>query len=143
MKSLQIASIAIPVLFMGACNTTKKSVDTSVSDFSAEKPVIAKESPGTFMLTNPAPAIKVPGNDELTAIRETYKEITLDRLKEGHLIYTQGACINCHGAKNIYLYDNAQWKYIIDDMAKMAEITDTQKDAVYKYILAVKATQPK
>jgi hypothetical protein len=28
-------------------------------------------------------------------------------------------------------------------MAKKAEITDTQKDAVNKYVLAIKATQPK
>ena len=67
----------------------------------------------------------------------------MDKLKEGHTLYTAGACINCHNAKNIYRYNEEQWKGIIDNMAIKAHINDTQKDAVYKYVLAIKATQNK
>jgi mono/diheme cytochrome c family protein len=67
----------------------------------------------------------------------------LEKLKEGHAIYTAGACINCHGAKNIYEFPEAQWKDILDDMAQRANISVDQKDAVYKYVLAIKAAVTK
>jgi len=87
--------------------------------------------------------MNAPGNEELTAIQVQYKDVTLEKLNEGHAIYTQGACINCHGAKNIYWFGEAQWKEIIEDMAQRSNISDVQKDAVCKYVLAIKATQPK
>ena len=33
------------------------------------------------------------------------------------------------------------WKHEVDDMAPRAEITDSQKDDLYKYILAMKASR--
>ncbi len=71
-----------------------------------------------------------------------YKDITMQTLTNGYSIYT-GVCTNCHGAKSIYSRPAATWPAIIDDMAQKAKITDAQKDAVYKYVLAIKATQPK
>ena len=84
-----------------------------------------------------------PGNDELTALQMRYSDATLAQLSEGHTLYTQSACIGCHKPKNIYKYDEASWKGIIDNMANLAKITASQKDAVYKYVLAIKAVQPK
>ncbi len=66
-----------------------------------------------------------------------------EKLKQGHAIYTAGACIKCHEAMSIYHFGETRWKDIIDDMAQKALIGDEQKDAVYKYVLAIKATQPK
>ncbi len=85
----------------------------------------------------------MPGDEELAAIRLRYDEMTMEKLKQGHTIYTQGACVNCHGAVNIYNYGEERWKTIVDDMAKRAMISAAEKDAVYKYVLAIKATQPK
>jgi hypothetical protein len=98
-----------------------------------EKPVAgrAKSRNGIF----------VPGNEELKAIRMYYKDVTLDKLREGHLIYAKGVCIKCHGAQNIYKRTEGAWKEIIEVMSEKAKLSDLQKDAVYKYVLAIKATQ--
>jgi mono/diheme cytochrome c family protein len=84
-----------------------------------------------------------PGSEELTAIQLLYKDATMSQLQEGHYIYTVGACIQCHGTTNIYTRNETQWKEIIEDMSLKARLSETQKDAVYKYVLAIKATQPK
>jgi mono/diheme cytochrome c family protein len=135
MRSTKITLLAISTIIIAACSTSKKSTTSTASSSPAQAPAAASAKPlnGVFE----------PGNEELTAIQRQYKEVTLARLKEGHNLYTEGACIGCHGAKNIYKRGEAQWKDIIDDMAQKAQITDAQKDAVYKYVLAIKATQPK
>lgn len=121
MKATKITLIAIAILIIGACGSSKKIATTTT--------------------TKPADGIYAPGSEELTAIQAQYKDVTLEQLQEGHTIYTTGACIKCHGAKNIYKREEAKWKDIIEDMAKKAKISDVQKDAVYKYVLAIKATQ--
>lgn len=63
-------------------------------------------------------------------------------LQKGYSIYT-GACTNCHGTKNIYKHNENEWKEIIDDMALKAALNADQKDAVYMYVLSIKATQVK
>jgi len=135
MKLTKITLIAITAIIIAACSTSKKtSKSTAPSD--ANKP-IASVSP------KPSNGVYTPGNDELTAIQVQYKEVTLEQLKFGHIIYTDGACTNCHGAKGIYKYDVANWKVIMDDMSIRAKLTDAQKAAVYKYVLAIKAAQDK
>jgi mono/diheme cytochrome c family protein len=67
----------------------------------------------------------------------------MDQLNEGHQLYTATACVRCHGAESIYQYDNNEWIGIIDRMAGKARITDSQKDAISKYVFAIKATQAK
>lgn len=144
MKATKISVLVSIVLIVAACKTTKK---TSTSATSTTSPTTATTAPVTstnnFVLKKPADGIYAPGDEELSAIQIQYKDVTLDKLKEGHMIYTKGACVNCHGAINIYQYGETQWKGIIDDMAQRANISDVQKDAVYKYVLAIKATQPK
>ena len=132
MKTTKLTFIIIAVLLFAACKSTQKSA-TTTSASPANK----------FIFLQPMEENRAPGNEELTAIHTQYKDITLDQLKEGYTIYTQGACIGCHGAKGISLFDEAQWKNIIDDMAPKANISDIQKDAIYKYVLAIKAKQPK
>lgn len=137
----KITLLTIFALLIVACNSSKKSA--------ASVPTPAVVSVNTNTLATPstpvvrsADGIYPPGNAELMAIQVDYKEVTMEKLKEGHEIYTRGACTDCHNAKNIYRYPVGQWIGIIDDMAQKARITDAQKDAVTKYVLAIKATQP-
>lgn len=130
MNLIKISSIAFVAIIIAACSSTKKSTTSTAATTSS---TVAKPSNGIF----------APGNEELVALQTQYKEVTMETLTEGHTLYTQGACINCHGAKNIYKRDVDSWKGIIEDMAHKAKISDAQKDAVYKYVLAIKATQPK
>lgn len=133
MKTTKLILIAIISVITTSCSSTKKS-STSVSTPASTTPLVP---------VKPSDGINAPGDLELTAIQARYKDATLDQLKEGHSIYTVGACVNCHGVLSIYRFREAQWKDIIDDMAQRANISDMQKDAVYKYVLAIKATQPK
>lgn len=141
MKTTEITLIAFITLVIVACSATKKSTtsSSSVTPVSANAPTSSISS----LLLPKSVGMHAPREEELSAMQVQYKDLTLDRLKTGHSIYTQGACINCHGAVNIYKYTELQWTNIIDDMALRARISYIDKDAVYKYVLAIKATQPK
>jgi nitrate/TMAO reductase-like tetraheme cytochrome c subunit len=73
-------------------------------------------------------------------MRMKYSDITLETLKEGYSLYI-GTCANCHEAKNIYRYTENDWASIIEDMAARANLKPVEKNAVYKYVLSIKATQ--
>ncbi len=139
MKTIKITLIIIFAIIIAACSSQKKSTKTVSSTSTPTNTT----STGPFLITKPTNGVYVPGNEELTAIQLQYKDVTFDKLKDGYFIYSQGACINCHRAQNIYVHAESQWKNIVDDMALRANISDSQKDAVYKYVLAIKATQPK
>lgn len=132
MKSRKIVLLALSTALIYSCSSSKKT--TKPAEAAATAPVVSAK---------PDNGIYEPGQEELTAIQGQFKDATLAQLKEGHVIYAQGACINCHGAKNIYKRSTASWKGIIDDMAQRAKISASQKEAVYKYVLAIKATQAK
>ncbi len=154
MKTLKLTLIAISTIIIVACSTSKKSTGAAGTATTAiVSPTVAStptsvSTPTTTARTNPymmsRPSNKIyPGNEELVAIQTQYKDVTLEKLKEGYSIYAEGACVKCHTAENIYNYDEFKWKDIIRDMAQKANLSDSQKDDVYKYVLAIKATQPK
>jgi mono/diheme cytochrome c family protein len=157
MNRIKLSMLVITAIIVVACNSTKKSSTSTTSSNSTVKatttPAIATntETPATpatpssnmYLPMRPANGSVPPGNVELLAIQKQYSDVTMEKLKEGHAIYSAGACIKCHGTDNIYTYSEARWASIIDDMAQRANITPEQKDAVYKYVLSVKATQPK
>ncbi|PQJ10802.1 hypothetical protein CJD36_012595 [Flavipsychrobacter stenotrophus] len=158
MKLSQIAVVAMVTFIFAACAASKKKhkiappappvapAVTSVPakpipDKSPDAPASSPASP--FLFSKPADGIYAPGNDELAAIEPQYKGLKLEKLKEGYVLYAQGACTNCHNAKPIYPIPTSEWGGIIDDMSEKAMLTSAQKDAVYKYVLSIKATQPK
>lgn len=113
----KITLVALSAIILTACGSSKKSSTPSAA----------------------APSI-VPGDAQLTAIKAKYPDATAEQLKEGYSIYT-GACTNCHGQKNIFKRSEASWLHEIDDMSPKAKLTAEQKDALTKYILAMKAAQ--
>lgn len=135
MKISATTFIFLSASLIVACSTSKKTATTAM--------VPASKPDAPMVAAKPNNGIFEPGNDELMAIQAQYKETTLAQLKEGYTVYTIGACVGCHDAKNIYKRPTAQWKGIIDEMAEKANLSPTAKEAVYKYVLAIKATQPK
>lgn len=133
MKS-KILLFAISALIIAACSTAKKSTTTSTSESSttSSTPLVLARTTG----------MQAPGNEELVAIQAKFSDVTMDKLKQGYELYINGACINCHTANNIYNYGEAQWKDLVENMAYKARMSDAEKDAVYKYVLSIKATQP-
>jgi cytochrome c5 len=78
-----------------------------------------------------------PTETQLTAVKAKYPDATMETLKQGHTLY-YSTCTNCHAAKDIHSRDEEKWPGIIDRMAKKAGISDTEKDAVLKYVMSVK-----
>ena len=143
MKIVGSSLITVLAFVSVMCHTTKtaktKQVEvTPVAAVRKDDGIITPEfSPVLF-----SNGIYPPRNEELGAIQKQYADATMDALKAGHVIYTVGACAGCHSPQNIYKYSESQWKTIMDDMALKAQINGAEKDAVYKYVLAIKATQP-
>ncbi|MGZ4034131.1 MAG: hypothetical protein ACXVPU_10035 [Bacteroidia bacterium] len=133
-------TLILIIIIAASCGIAKKDINSTTSSTSTTTETMSANS---LSFLKPADEIHAPGNEELSAIQAQYKDVTLDKLKQGYSIYTEGACISCHGAKNIYQFTEVQWKGIIEDMAQRATISDVEKDAVYKYVLAIKAMQPK
>jgi hypothetical protein len=80
-----------------------------------------------------------PGEAQLQKIQTVYPDATAQTLKEGHAIYI-GACTNCHGKKNMYKRTAEEWEKDVNRMAPKAKITDAQKDALWKYVIAMRMT---
>ena len=116
--------------FFISCSTSKKTTTTTTPK--------KNES-----ISKPSNGIYEPDSLALNAINLRYDNISLKKLQEGYIIYAYGPCINCHNAKNIYQYDEKQWTNIINEMAVSANISDSQKDAVFKYVLSIKLSQTK
>jgi cytochrome c1 len=137
--------LLIALTIVAACSSSKKTANSTPAVSSAKLRVTTSttpETPAPTIVVKPANGIFAPGQEELTAIQVTYSEVSMQTLAEGHAIYV-GVCTNCHIAKNIYSRPVERWSSIIEDMAPKSKLTDAQKDAVYKYVLAIKATQSK
>ena len=118
MTILKITTIVLTALILSSCGASKKNSATASTA-----------------------ANIIPGDAELKAIQVKYSDVTMQTLTDGYSIYT-GACTNCHGQKNIFKRSEASWLHEIDDMSPKAKLTAIQKDALTKYILAMKATAP-
>jgi cytochrome c1 len=138
----------VMVLGIVACKTSKKSTSTAATNSSnppaAQTNTNAVVGPvGPLIPVKSKDGVNPPGDEELTAIKGQFPGITMVKLNEGHELYTNTACVSCHNAKSIYRRDVAEWKDIIDDMSVRAKLNTSEKEAVYAYVLAMKATQPK
>ncbi|MGV3632333.1 MAG: hypothetical protein ACO1O6_14085 [Bacteroidota bacterium] len=137
MTTSKLALYAFAAILVAACGVSKTgevSATTTTTTTTTTTPATTAKSEN---------GIYEPGEEELKAIRAQYPDVTLDKLKEGYVIYTMGECIQCHNAKNIYKRDVSEWPHIIDNMSEMAKISAEKKDAVSKFVMAIKATQPK
>ncbi len=118
-----ISIIALGIILF-ACSSKKKSTTSTTT---------------TTPTVSSVPTI-IPGELQLAGIKAKYPEVTMEVLKEGHGIYI-GACTQCHGQKNIYSRSEESWKEEIDEMAPKSYLTASQKDALYKYVMAMKSVQ--
>ncbi|MFY9308595.1 MAG: hypothetical protein WAQ28_06020 [Bacteroidia bacterium] len=135
MKSACICLLVVAIIVCGCKSRKPVAVATP-----PQPP--ATEATASTLLLKPVSSSLIPAEAELVAVKGKFQDVTLQKLKEGYFVYNEGACTGCHGVYNIYMYNEAAWKTIIDDMAYRAGISDVQKDAVYKYVLSIKATQP-
>lgn len=115
-----------------SCSSHRPSGNQSAASTRAEVKKLPKSQDGIY----------APGVEELNALKAQFPEITIECLNQGYVLYSKGACINCHEAKSIYEIGIGQWRHVVDEMAPKAELNAYQKDALMKFILSIKATQP-
>lgn len=142
LKSLILVCLTSVVSIVISCHSTKKSSTTTTTTKQNSEP--SKDPTATTTSSNTSSSnIRngiIPGELELKAIQLNYPDVTAQTLTAGHEIYI-GQCTDCHRKKNIFVYSESKWKEIIDDMAQRSQLTAKQKDEVYKYVLAMKATE--
>jgi hypothetical protein len=83
----------------------------------------------------------VPGDAELKAIQVKYPDVNMQMLNDGYAIYT-GPCTKCHRQKKLFKRTEEEWLKSVDKMAPKSKISLSQKDALWKYILAMRAARP-
>lgn len=76
---------------------------------------------------------------QLAAVNVRFPNTTMEEIKKGQSIYT-GACTKCHGTKDVTAYTEPRLLEIVDVMAKKAEITAEEKQALIKFAVGVRAT---
>ncbi len=116
MKTLKIVSLSALLGLAIACGSSQSNVAATSPPPPPPAPTVAVEKPDN--------GVHEPTQKEYLAIQEKYINVSLDQLKEGYKIYSQGACINCHEAKNIYKRSDEKWGHILDDMAEKARLSD-------------------
>jgi hypothetical protein len=133
MSIIKISSLFAAVFIIAACHSTKKKTTTATTPAAEASPVseAMKSKNGVF----------APGEEQVAGIQSKHPGTTLSVLSTGYGVYA-GTCTKCHGTKSIYKISEANWPAIIDDMAQKAKISDVEKDALTKYIFAIKSTQP-
>lgn len=143
MKQIITYIFALTACIIIACSTSKKTSSpvTSTAPVNTPQPATLSNTPAPATPAKPKNGVFAPGNEELAAIQVKYSDVTMKTLTEGHALYI-GVCTDCHGAKSIYSRSEQSWVGIMNDMAPLAKLTAAEKDAVYKYVLAIKATQP-
>jgi len=78
-----------------------------------------------------------PGETELATAKTRFPDVSLEQLQQGHTLF-YGACTDCHKAKNIKGYNETELSEILDKMAKKAELSKTQHEAVWRYMITVR-----
>ncbi len=136
MKQRYLLFFGMAAAILSACGTTRKAAIPKTATVTPPPPPVAAAS-------KPSNGVYAPGEAELTAIRATGSSVTMETLSEGYKLYTGDACTRCHGVKGIYSRPGDAWPGIVDDMSSRAKLTGMQKEALLKYVLAIKATQGK
>lgn len=116
MKLHIIILLSVLVMFFCACGSSKKSGGSA----------------GVSL---------IPGEAELKAIQTRYADVTMQTLNDGYAVFS-GPCTKCHRLKKVSKRTEEEWQKSVNLMAKKAKISEIQKDALWKYILAIRAARP-
>lgn len=89
--------------------------------------------------TTTAENANVALDNQLTAVKTRFPDATREELQKGQAVYT-GVCTKCHAPKNVTVYTEPRLLEIVDVMAKKAEISAEEKQALIRFAVGVRAT---
>ena len=145
--NLLFSAVLLVFIGMAACTSSKKTTTAPTPTAPVTPPAEGGSVSDPWGNSNPMGSLELPKGvfapsmADLAAIQPHFKDVTMEQLNEGFNLYTTGACINCHKAKNISRHPVSEWKPIIDDMAEKAQLNPSQKEAVYRYVIGIKARE--
>ncbi|MGZ3864581.1 MAG: hypothetical protein ACXVPN_15360 [Bacteroidia bacterium] len=76
---------------------------------------------------------------QVAAVQARFPDATKAELQTGYSVYT-GACTRCHGTKDVTAYAEPKLLEIVDDMSKKAGISASEKQALIRFAVGVRAT---
>ncbi len=102
--------------------------------------IVSACSPKTAPAVASTPTAPTPDINalQLEAAKTKYPDATAEALKKGNDIYFGETCTRCHGAKKITNFSADELPGIIENMAHKARISAEEKDALLKYVMAVR-----
>jgi hypothetical protein len=145
--NLLFSAVLLVFLGMAACTSSQKTATAPTPSTPVNPPAEGGSvsdpwgNSNAMASTELPKGVFAPSMADLAAIQPHFKDVSMEQLNEGFNLYTTGACINCHNAKNISRHSVSEWKPIMDDMAEKAQLNPSQKEAVYRYVIGIKATE--
>ena len=139
------------LLFLVHCKVQKNDKNKSETGTNSSLKEVPKNTAQNTTVTpaaGPAPFFPMPVFNYTPTIlhvdgfKNKYPQIdsiSLKTLEMGHQLYNYGVCIKCHIAKDLFAFDDLKWARIIPDMSMRAHISEKEKDALVKYIMAIKS----
>lgn len=118
MKNIKYSFIAVALLFLAYCKTTKKAETTPPP----AAPVAVKSS---FM----------PSDKQLESAQKRWPATSFAEIQEGQAIYT-GKCASCHMLYDIMEFGEKKWVHEIEKMSPKAKLSEDEKLKLSKHILS-------
>ena len=119
MKNIKYPLIAVGLIFLAYCKTTKKAETTPTPP---PAPVVVKPS-------------FTPSDKQLEAANKRWPTTTVSEIQEGQAIYT-GKCASCHMLYDIMEFGEKKWIHEIEKMSPKARLTEEEKLKMSKHILS-------
>ena len=88
-----------------------------------------------LLLAGCAPVLP-PADAVLVAVaQKRWPEANAIQLEQGRLLYTT-RCTTCHALRDPAQYSPADWSYYLQVMSPRAQLADTERQAVERYLVA-------
>jgi len=92
-----------------------------------------------FLFCCKAAQTLIPSNYDVKVAQARWQTSNIDELTKGYNIY-ENQCTDCHDAKEIKDYSEADWIKIMKTMGHKAKLDSTQYNAVLHYVLVKRQT---
>lgn len=112
MKKISFSFIALGLIFLAYCKSSKTTSSTPVTNM-----------------------VFTPGEKQMQVAQTRWPGVTIEEVTEGRTIFVT-KCTKCHEAYEITGFSEKKWLHEIDDMSPKANLTAEEKLKLTKHILS-------